>query len=201
MYFIIAGPQSAGKSTTIRNLAQLFSSSPDKKTSNAIFLEEERQRIGRRNNLMGAIYMTAEQERDVVDSDLTKMQQLSPSELYIDESNIFTLAHANLHGIRTNEHFKDYCLELKRLNPRIIFLDVHPETSWARRNESYRKRVLGFPESQQGKVMQNYQDYIQAVYPNLREVYDRIPFSKTIVDASKSFRKTIKQIIGKINNT
>lgn len=201
MYFVISGPQSAGKSTTIRHLSSIFTESVSflNRTSKPVFLGEERERVGKRNNFMGAIFMTSEQERDVIAADLRRMQQLPEAGLYFDESNIFTLAHALLHGVQIDNYFRDYCLELRRLNPRILFLNVSPDISWQRRSLSYRTRVQSFPKSEQEKTLREYQAYMQGVYPQLLGIYERLHFPKLMLNTSKPQEKSLSKVVKSID--
>lgn len=149
--------------------------------------------------LLGAIFMNLEQELDVVDCDLQRMdlilQRAQNHIVYVDECNIFTIAHAAAHGITEIERYWDeYLARLTKLNARVIFLDVSPDISWERRHRRYEQRLIYFPEDQHEAILQRYHNYLVKLRPLLLDVYDRLPFPKVIVDGHCSAENLITMV-------
>ena len=200
---IIAGPQAAGKSMVVAqlgcqpyNVAPLF---PGGKPPLLFPLQESRQIIAHKYMLLGAIFMSLDQELDVVNCDLGRMdlilQRAQNNIVYVDECNIFTIAHAAAHGVTEVERYWDeYLTRLRKLNAAVIFLDVPPDISWDRRRRRYEQRLVYFPEDQHETILRQYQDYLVKLRPLLLGVYDRLPFPKAIVDGHCSEENVIKMV-------
>jgi len=192
---IIAGPQAAGKTTTIIHLCSEYQSmSPlfscaNKKLPPIFPLQESRQIIVHRDILLGAIFMTAEQEEDIIACDLGRMDLILKHArekhiIYLDECNIFTIAHAVAHGVKSVEkYWQEYVDRLTRLNAKVIFLDVDPETSWERRRAKYQQRLVYFPTNRHKSIMRRYQEYLKRLHPLLLDVYERLPFPKQMLSS------------------
>jgi len=149
---------------------------------------------------MGAIFLTEEQELEMIDIDFGRMQkilgELDYRLLYLDECNIFTLAHAEAHGINlTDEYFPKYIEYLQKLNAHFIFLNIAPETSWTRRKESYQSRMFRFPEEERQGIMGRYFDYLETLHPALNRIFDRIELPKIKIDAKTTNEKVVKKIM------
>lgn len=202
-YIIIAGPQAAGKSTTIRRISNEnpLITPYLTRTGKVTLLKEGREIIGKKHNSLGAIFMSKEQEREVIEADLKRISNLErdSKEIYIDESSVFTLAHAALHGIPTTDYFKEYLALLHSLNARVIFLDAPPSTSWQRRKNSYASRVSPLPDYEQSEVMQEYQRYMNGVYPELLKLFNNLNLPKFKIDATKSPETTLRETRSKLS--
>lgn len=140
---------------------------------------------------LGAIFMTLQHEREVVRCDLARMdiilKRTRDHLIYIDECNLFTIAHAAAHGIKNIERYFDrYMLRLEKLKAKIIFLDIPPELSWERRKPVYEQRLVYFGKNRRTKIMERYHAYQQRTYPLLRAIYDRLPCPKIMIDARMS---------------
>ena len=137
-YFVLAGPQAAGKSTVGQELCSA--------DSRIIPLEESRQLVIHNSGKKGAIFMTDLDELEVIHHDMTRMftilGQDRKDRIYLDETSVFTLGHARAHGIDLVEgYFRQYCDLLTKLNAGIIFVDVPPDVSWERRRYRYAQRL------------------------------------------------------------
>ena len=202
-FFIIAGPQAAGKSTVIyhltnqcRNASLLF---PERPPLLLFPLQGSQQIIAHKYMHLGAIFMTLRHELEVVQCDLARMDIILKRRrdhlLYIDECNIFTIAHAMAHGITGIEgYFDRYMRRLEKLQAKVIFLDVPLELSWERRRPVYEQRLVYFKRSQRKKIMERYRAYQQRTYPLLRVIYDRVPCSKVMIDAHLSKGALIEEV-------
>lgn len=197
-YIIIAGPQAAGKSTVItqlseqyRNIVPFLSRASKKIPVLLLPLQESRQIIVHKNVIFGAIFMSQEDEEQVVRCDLRRMDLIlkrqesqSQSLIYLDECNVFTIAHAAAHGVTQIGAFRrEYIQRLERLNAKIVFLDIQPQVSWSRRKRRYEERLVYFPEDQHKEIMTRYQEYIEKLYPALLNLYNELPFPKRMISA------------------
>lgn len=192
---IIAGPQAAGKSTVIEKLAEHYQGLANlllhKHPPLLFCMQESRQVIVHKYMLLGGIFMSQEHEEEVIECDLARMdriQELNQQQIYyVDECNIFTLAHAAAHGILNVESYWNFYLRrLEQLQAKVVFLTVTPEISWARRKPSYEKRLIYFPESEHAEIMENFRQYIERLFSALFDIYDKLPIPKMMVEADRS---------------
>lgn len=199
-FFVIGGPQAAGKSTVIKYLHSKYKSTvplltrggksshvPSTKTEykNLIALQEMRQIVIHKYNTPGGIFVERDEEVEIVESDLARMDRImeeGDSRIFLDECNVFTLAHSKSHDIDLDFYFHDYMERLRRLGAYVIFLDVSPGTSWARRRTRYEERTEGFPPGERESVLQMYHDYLFRFRPFLEEVYERVDLPKTRIN-------------------
>lgn len=198
---IIAGPQAAGKSTVIASLDECCRTGCpffSKRKPPALFpLQESRQIVVHANMLLGAIFMRPEHEVAIVQCDLRRMDQILARPrnrlVYLDECNVFTIAHAVGHGVGDIEKYWDeYLRRLEKLNAKVVFMDLSPEISWARRWRKYEQRLIYFPKRQHRAIMQKFHDYMEKTHGLLRGVYERFPFAKETVDASLSREEVLR---------
>lgn len=204
---IIAGPQAAGKTTVINkliaqpyNVEDLF---PGKNPPLLFPLQESRQIIVHKEMLLGAIFMTAEQEMQVIECDLHRMNLIQQRNhrpaVYVDECNIFTIAHALAHGVtQVQDYWDQYVAKLAKLNARVIFIDLPPEVSWERRRRRYEKRLIYFEEDEHAAIMQHYHDYLFTLYPLLHHVFNSLQFPKDIVSGQMSEENVLKAVCQKV---
>jgi thymidylate kinase len=203
---IISGPQAAGKSTIISKACAYFQAlSPvfetKKRKMPLIFpLQESRQIIAHKDMLLGAIFMTKEQEEWVAGCDLERMDMMrrisSRRVIYLDECNIFTIAHAKAHGIKDiYRHWKDYSWRLEDLNAKVIFLDIDPELSWERRWRKYEQRLIYFHANRHKSIMRRYREYLEKLRPALLEVYEKLPLPKVLINARVPEKEVLQQVI------
>jgi thymidylate kinase len=200
---IVAGPQAAGKSTVISKLgSDPYILSPLFRGDAAPLLfplQESRQIIVHKYILLGAVSFTAAHELEVIECDLARMHIMREprwgSTLFLDECNVFTLAHAQVRNtIPLDSHFEDYLRRLQQLETAVLFLDIPPEISWERRRRRYEQRLAAFPEHERQAVMQYYHDYLFQLHPSLHEVYQKLPLRKVMIDASSSPENVLKRV-------
>jgi len=204
---IIAGPQAAGKTTVISRLcSECQSMSPllfcaNRKLPPIFPLQESRQIIVHRDILLGAIFMKPEQEEDIIACDLGRMDLILKHArekriVYLDECNIFTIAHAVAHGVKSVEkHWQAYVDRLKRLNAKVIFLDIDPEISWERRRAKYQQRLVYFPTNRHESIMRRYHEYLKRLHPLLLDVYNRLPFPKQMLNGNALGKDTVQGFV------
>jgi adenylate kinase family enzyme len=189
-YFILAGPQAAGKSTLAKRLCG--------QDSGMISLEESRQIIVHKYQRKGAIFMTNLDEIEVVHHDMTRMftilGQDQNDHLYLDETNVFTLGHARAHGIDLLEgYFKQYCDLLARLQTGIVFVDVPPDISWERRRHRYTQRLWDLNDEEKQDIMARYEAYLERLYPELLAIFNRLDFPKVKIDGMSHPEQTFRE--------
>lgn len=201
---IIAGPQSAGKSTVIEDLNKRFRSLspflPERNRPIIFPLQESCQIVIHKYGLLGAIFMKQEQEHEVMECDFTRMRALLNRDgkkniIYLDECNIFTIAYAIARGtLEVDNMFGLYLDFLKRLNAKVIFLDISPEISWKRRVEKYKERLVYFPKRRHSNIMRRFREQISQVYPLLKDIYKKLPFPKTTINAQAPSETVLQEV-------
>ena len=206
-FIIIAGPQAAGKTTVIsaineqyQNIAPIFSAK--KKLPFLFPLQESRQIIIHKNIILGGIFMTVKEEIEIVQCDFSRMDLvLSRTQnhiIYIDECNIFTIAHAAAHGLtQIEKYWQEYIIRLKKLKAKVIFLDVPVETSWRRRKRRYEQRLVCFPKRKHKTIMEANYDYLKKLRPQLLDIYHRLPLPKEIINGDLP-EKTVIQAVSRV---
>ena len=143
--------------------------------------------------------MTLEQELEVVRCDLGRMDtilnQPHDSLVYLDECNIFTIAHAKAHGFsQIEEYWQAYMERLEKLQAGVIFLDIPLDLSWERRQHRYQQRLVCFAESEQARIMGEYYEYLKKLRPLLLEAYERITLPKRMINAGLSKTSVIQKV-------
>ncbi len=199
---IIAGPQAAGKSTTIARLSEQYAGIAPlfgRKRGPLIFpLQESRQIFVHMHMLLGGIFMTPEQEYQIIACDFERMDAIarraSRRIVYLDECNVFTLAHAAAHGVAgVQDQLANYVRRLQALRAKVIFLDIPPSVSWDRRKRSYEKRLVYFPTKDHARLMSAFERHLHKVHPLLLETYEKLPLPKRLIDARQPNRSIIAQ--------
>lgn len=190
-YFIIAGPQAAGKSTLTQRICS--------EDTRIISLEESRQIIVHKYQRKGAIFMTDLDEIEVIHHDMTRMftilGQDRHNQLYLDETNVFTLGHARAHGIDLLEgYFKQYCDLLARLKTAVVLIDVPPDISWERRRHRYSQRLWDLKEEEREEIMARYKAYLDRLHPELLAIYDRLNLPKVKIDGAASLEDNYRAV-------
>ena len=185
-YLVLAGPQAAGKSTAQKAIARAATITP---------LEEARQIVVHRHRLKGAIFMNKHHELEVINIDMHRMTRIMDTPRgergFLDETNVFTMGHALAHGIDLVEgHYRQYMDMLKRLDARILFIDVPPWLSWERRKPRYEERLIGFAEEARQARLSEYRGYLDRLYPQLVSIYERLELPKIRVDGSRPLCET-----------
>lgn len=205
-FIVIAGPQAAGKSSVKGHIAGIYNqyhASYNKYSrgyglSAVVPLEEARSIVIHKHQIKGAISMSYLDELEVIHTDMGRMLTIMRDDddrIFLDECNVFTLAHANAHGIDITEGFyKQYCDMLQRLNTGMIFLDVPPDVSWERRKSRYEERHWKMPFHEKAKVMKAHRDYMDDLYPRLCEMYESLDFPKAKIDANAPLDSVKKEV-------
>lgn len=200
---IIAGPQAAGKSTVIAKLIEQYQGiSPlfNKQQNPIIFpMQESRQIVVHKHMLLGAIFMTKEHEKEVIKCDFQRMNTIEKrneiNTVYLDECNIFTLAHAKAHGINVGKKYWSlYIKHLMQLNAKVIFLNVPVTISWERRKRKYEQRLIYFPKNEHSRIMYEYEQYLINVHVLLEDVYNSLQIPKCMINGEQSYKNVIENV-------
>lgn len=191
-FFILAGPQAAGKST----IKQAFSS----QVNGLIPLEEARQIIVHKHQRKGAIFMTRHDEIDVIHFDMTRMFDIlhrgPTGEILLDETNVFTLGHARAHGIDLLEgYFRQYVDLLTELGAGVIFVDVPPQISWERRQPRYAERLWDLQPEEKHRIMVSYREYLEGLHTELLAIFDRLDLAKVKINAVGAVDETVRRAL------
>jgi hypothetical protein len=197
-YFVLAGPQCAGKSTVKGYLyARFMTLRPgEPHPRNLVLLQEMRQLVMHEHGIHSAIFIDSCTEVEIVERDLARMDDIlrhDDERLYLDETNVFTLAHATRRGLDTAPHLVAYVERLKRLDAAVLFFDLAPALSWSRREARYNERVRGFPRSEAAFVLNQYRHYLDEVQSCLSIIRASLPIEVVRIDASGSTEDTLSR--------
>jgi thymidylate kinase len=207
---VISGPQAAGKSSAIKTLQELLGNIypcfPGSKDIVPLVLQEARQIIVHKYHAMGAIFLTEEQEREIIKIDFYRMKkilsELDERLLYFDECNIFTLAHAKAHGVELPDGIlSDYIEHLSKLKAAVIFLDISPDLSWERRKDSYCFRLYRFPEGERDGILDRYRRYLDLLHPALLDIFEKIDLPKIKIDAGRPAQDVMRSIVSSLKES
>jgi thymidylate kinase len=198
-YFIMAGPQAAGKSSSIRYIHARYQadcSLPeicDHAMLNIVLVREMRKILVNEHNVLGAIFMDISQDIEITKKDLARLDEIIGREddrVYMDETNIFTLAHIMTRGHITNSYYEEYIQRLEQLKAAVMFLDLPPDISWQRRKARYEERVSDFPPLQRAVILERYREYLIKVHGPLHEIYDSLPLDKVMINTEGNLDDT-----------
>lgn len=216
-YIILAGPQAAGKSTVMNYISSKFQSlvSPESAQefggkipkyapkgfvslqTNLVILQEMRQIVLRNHVVPGGVFVDWAGEGEIMDRDILRLDEIIAKEdnrVYVDETNLFTLAHAQFHNIDIKPCMDDYLQRLTKINSIVVFLDVCPDTSWQRRKPRYEERVIDFPLNEKAKVLSRYRGYLNNVHDKLLEIYDAVPLPKVKINTEKPLEDALEEV-------
>jgi len=198
-YVIIGGPQASGKSHAQRHLERTYNNIVALRETGQILLEREKKN----GNLLAGALVDKEFEKRVLQLDLERMRSIprEPSNnIYLDESNIFAVAHARVKNPDLAEIlFLKYSQALSSFNTGVTFIHVAPEVSCERRERVYTQRYMGSPNLEDR--MRRSRDYIFQLYPFLMELYRILPYPKQQVEGTvphAEFERNVETAFEKI---
>jgi deoxyadenosine/deoxycytidine kinase len=189
---IIAGPQSAGKTTLLNYLKSRY--------NNWYFIDEVNPAsiTGKKN--FGIINTSADLQRKIIEADIENIIKIKRDHQFVLlESGIFHYAYARffLYKKIAEEYFQKYLEAHKGLDPIVVFIHTNPSASWKRRKSKYLKRItdkgITDPDIKE-QYLEKYREIIEKLYPYWLESYKKMPFPKmTIPNSNKSKNKFLKQ--------
>jgi len=186
-YVIIGGPQASGKSLAQRHIGATYRNIVVLREAAQVLLERERKR----GNVIGGALVDREFERRVLQFDLERMRNIphKPSnDIYVDESNIFTVAHARVKNADLAETlFLKYTQALNSFSTGIVFIHVTPEVSWNRRELAYVRRYQGTADFEDR--MKRSKEYILQLYHHMTTLYQTLPYPKQRVEGAVPFHE------------
>ncbi len=180
--YIIAGPQSSGK-TTLWNLIR--ESKPDWN-----YIEELNPYLLRGNTHRGGAYVTNALELEITEKDMNETASLQADSMtHVIETGIFHLVYLEHYcGKDTADtYFPRYVSSYRRLDPCVVFIDTEPQNSWSRRKNTYEKRLdaAGVTDAyERKKSLARYRAFIENMYPVWLKYYELIPFRKIKISNS-----------------
>ena len=152
-HIVVAGPQASGKSTLKKYLGESLKNKY--KYFEVVVFDEIRKLSQSKYNLMGALTVKKSFEYAIIEEDMERLKDFEERRnegiIFIDETSIFTLAHAITQKMDIDKYFRFYEQRLKNLNSKIIFLDVVPSVSWSRRKQEYEGRLKSLSEKERIK--------------------------------------------------
>lgn len=194
--FIIAGPQSSGKSTVwnlLKNEYRRFN-----------FIPETNQYSIVGNDHPGGAFVTYEIEKKILDRDVKVIKSIDRKRpVSVIETGIFHLLYAEkICDKKTADvYFKKYLKAHKNLEPVVIFIDTKPPVSWHRRRKKYLARIhksgVTDPEEVK-KTLLKYRKTIFNLYPLWIKYLKKIPFRKVVI---KNTYKSRDRFLRRINKT
>lgn len=196
-FFIIAGPQSSGKTTILQHLK--------KKHPQFLFIDETNQYTILNKNHLGSAYVTREIEEQIAKTDIKKIKKIDRSLKYIITET--SIMHCVYHEIFMSKedaklYFNKYIKAYKRLHPVLLFIDTKPQVSWKRRRRKYIERIrkVGLLNSSKKKEMlAKYRRNIEKLYPLWIKYFKKIPFEKYMIkNSNKTWNVFEKEIMKKI---
>lgn len=195
--FIIAGPQSSGKTTILKYLKKKF--------PYFLFINETNQYSLLNKNHLGGAFVTREIEEQIVKADIKKVEEIDRSLKHIViETGIMHCAYLEVFMSKTDarSYFHKYIQAHKGLHPILIFIDTKPQVSWNRRRRTYIERIIqaGVIDSFKKKEMlAKYKRNIENLYPLWIKYYKKIPFEKYMIkNSNKTWEKFEREIMNKI---
>jgi len=197
--FIIAGPQSSGKTTILHHLK--------KKSPRFLFIDETNQYSLLNKNHLGGAFVTREIEEQIVKADIKKIKEIDRSlKFIIIETGIMHCSY--LENFMSKEeaevYFNKYIQAHARLHPIVLFIDTKPQISWQRRKRKYVERIYkaGVTDSSKKREMlAKYKRNIENLYPLWIKYYKKIPFEKYMIKNSYSSWAACKEKIKSIIQT
>ena len=184
LYVIIGGPQASGKSVAKKHLEETY--------ENIVIFPESAQTIlnnyRKKGIILGGALANIDFQKRILESDLERMKRIHKSRevVYVDESNLFTVAHVIVKNSKLADLFlAKYMQTLESFEVGIIFTDIAPDVSWKRRKQVYMKRYEGTPNFKDN--MKHSKEYIFQLYPHLIELYDALPYPKQKIDGTVTF--------------
>jgi len=180
---VIAGPQSSGKTTSLKYLREKYADQLDfhpEINQNTLFPEAK----------MGSVAVTPEMEREIVQTDINHLDNLPPSDLLqLAETAPFHLVYSHhLDPDYYQEAILGYKQALEKHELYIIFIDTKPKVSFARRKRTYLARVKKAIKEQNlspeeassytRSMMLKYERAITERYPIWKNVLSEINYAK-----------------------
>jgi thymidylate kinase len=211
-YILIAGPQASGKSSVIRYISNKFqclatmdrnkykyisNNIGNKMPANLVILQEMRQIVSQEHFVPGGRFVDCIIESEIIERDIIRLKRIleeADNRIYVDETCLFTLAHAIFHNINIEVILPEYLNILRQFNTLLIFLDINKDTSWARRKHRYEQRVCDFPYKEKVKALEEYRAYLDRVYNNLYKMYDDYEFPKVKISTERPIEDALEDV-------
>ncbi|MDO8609971.1 MAG: deoxynucleoside kinase [bacterium] len=198
---VIAGPQSAGKSTALKLIKSHFPQLP--------IIDEVNQYSIISKSHRGGAYVNLETEYKILNEDIKTIQNIKRNGIiYIMETGILHLSYLErLSNAKiTDGFYKKYISAHNNLYPIIFFIDTKPQISWKRRRPTYLKRIkannIADPKEKQ-IALKKYRQIINELYPLWLKYYHKVPFEKYMIKNSyKSysvFKKELLDLVHKLS--
>ena len=174
--FIIAGPQSSGKTTILQHLKKKFPL--------FLFINETNQYSLLNKNHLGGAFVTREIEEQIVKADIKKVEEIDRSLNHIViETGIMHCAYLEVFMSKKDarSYFHKYIQAHKGLHPILIFIDTKPQVSWNRRRRIYIERIIQagvIDSSKKKEMLAKYQGNIEKLYPLWIKYFHKVSFEK-----------------------
>lgn len=199
MVFVLAGPQCAGKSTVKNYLYARYmrqGTQTGQPPRNLVLLQEMRQLIMHERGIHSGIFIDRDAEEEIVRRDLERLEMVvagGKGLIYLDETSVFTLAHASLRGLPISQPLDHYRSLFRPMQTAVIYLRIAPSMSWTRRKPKYEERVAGYPIEEAATVLKMYREYLEQVDVHLQHLKEQIGVRICEIDASGPLEDTLRR--------
>jgi len=182
---VIAGPQSAGKTTATNFLANKY------KDKVKFYDEMNQYKLFPEKTKLGGVVVDEEMERAIHEADIKRTRKIvKEEEKALIETAMFHLVyHEKLIGREFYELAdREYREVFEGVSLKVIFIDTKPEVSFRRRKPVYEARIereikekgwVGEAASEFRKMMlEKYKRRMEENYPGWRRVYEEIDYAR-----------------------
>lgn len=201
-FITIAGPQSSGKTTAMNFLKEHY--------KNWYFIDEINPYTVVGKDHFGANYTDKDLQINLLEIELIKLNSIESkyNSIYFDETGIFRLVYADYFYNKklAKDYYPKYFKFYSETKSNIIFINTEPEISFFRRKDLYRERIKRMNvknKKEYNMIFNKYKKTIMELYPLWLKFYEKLPFSKFMVNNSeisenlflKEIDKTVQMIL------
>ncbi|MCL4364639.1 deoxynucleoside kinase [Patescibacteria group bacterium] len=202
-FITIAGPQASGKTTALNHLK--------KHHQDWFFLEDINPFTVIGKNHPGAAYTDTELEGKILEIVSAKLHKIENhyDQIIVAEMGIFHLVYGQFIGSKklSNQFLPKFLKIYNEFNSSIVFINITPNVSFARKRKSYRQRILAKGTTDDKEISDSltvYKHAINNIYPYWLDLYQRLDFPKITIENSdlteKEFLAKLDSVIKKIIN-
>ncbi|OGK62782.1 hypothetical protein A2334_01035 [Candidatus Roizmanbacteria bacterium RIFOXYB2_FULL_38_10] len=180
--YIIAGPQSSGKTTVWQYLHDTHPSWN--------FIPEINQYVLKGKDHMGGAFVTADLEAEITKQEIKHIASLKrDGKTHVSETGIFHLVYLEHYcGKKAAvESLPQYMTSYKGFEPHVLFIDTKPQTSWERRRLIYERRLdkAGIKNTKERSMaLTKYKTLMEELYPLWKKYYNIFPLKKIRISNS-----------------
>lgn len=197
---VVAGPQSSGKTSTLKLISDKFPHLPIINETNQYGLISKKH--------MGGAFVTCEIEKKILETDIKLVAEINHKlPVIVIETGIFHLVYAEyLIGKKeADQYFRNYLKAHQNLEPIVLFINTLPSVSWKRRKSIYLQRIKDnniVNQQEKKEMLRKYRNNIYRLYPLWLKYFKKIPYKKYKINNSRKsridFERDIIKLISKL---